>query len=68
MYLGEVAGEPYVIHDRTLLQYRTETGDVYTGTLSGVSVTPLSPLLEESGESFLDSIQAIKRIALDATW
>lgn len=68
MYLGTVAGEPYVIHDRTALAYRVETGETYRGILAGVSLTPLSPLLTEEGETFLASIYAIKRIALEADW
>ena len=68
MYLGEVNGEPYVIHDRTLLAYRDAAGGIYEGVLAGVSVTPLTPLLTEEGQGFLSSIHSIKRIALEADW
>ncbi|WP_239017200.1 SH3 domain-containing protein [Seongchinamella sediminis] len=68
MYLGTVAGEPYVIHDRTALAYLTAAGETYQGILAGVSVTPLSPLLTEAGQGFVASIYAIKRIALEADW
>ena len=67
MYLGEVAGEPYVIHDKTVLEYLTEAGERYTGTLSGIAVTPLTPLLAENGRGFLENIYAIKHIALQET-
>lgn len=68
MYLGAVDGEPYVIHDRTALAYLNEAGETYHGILSGVSVTPLTPLLTEDGAGFLASIHAIKRIALETGW
>lgn len=68
MYLGRIDGEPYVIHDRTVMEYLSSTGEVYQGTLSGVSVTPLTPLLAENGQNFLANIYAIKRIALEADW
>jgi len=68
MYLATVNGEPYVIHDRTALEYLNAAGEKYQGILSGVSVTPLTPLLAEDGQGFLASIYAIKRIALEADW
>ena len=68
MYLGEVDGEPYVIHDRTALEYFSASGEVYQGILSGVSVTPLSPLLAEDGNGFLANIYAIKRVDLEVDW
>ncbi|WP_295799801.1 SH3 domain-containing protein [uncultured Microbulbifer sp.] len=69
MYLGEVDGEPFVIHDVTGLSYYTENagaaGDeshFYRGTLSGVSVTPLTPLHLSREKSFVEAIYAIKTI------
>lgn len=63
MFIGDVNGEPYVIHDKTVFDYRTATGKHESGNLSGVVVTPLTPLLTEEGKPFVDSIYAIKRIA-----
>lgn len=62
MYIGSVAGEPYVIHDVTGLRYLDGDKSLYTGTLSGVSVTPLTPLLLNREKSFVDGIYAIKTI------
>lgn len=62
MYIGQHAGEPYVIHDKTVLEYLTAQGELYTGTLSGVSVTPLTPLQADADNGFLESIYAIKHI------
>ena len=62
MFIGDVDGEPYVIHDVTGLSYYTRENDFYRGTLSGVSVTPLSPLYLNPEKSFIDGIYAIKSI------
>ena len=62
MYIGDVSGEPYVIHDVTGLSYYNSDNNFYRGTLSGVSVTPLKPLWLSRDKSFVDSIYAIKTI------
>ena len=62
MYIGDVSGEPYVIHDVTGLSYYDSDNNFYRGTLSGVSVTPLKPLWLSRDKSFVDSIYAIKTI------
>ncbi|KUJ85003.1 glycoside hydrolase [Microbulbifer sp. ZGT114] len=62
MFIGHVDGEPYVIHDVTGLSYEDGEGDFYKGTLSGVSVTPLTPLWLGRSKDFVDSIYAIKTI------
>lgn len=62
MYLGEVQGKPYVIHDKTILEYTTSSGELYSGILSGVSVTPLAPLRADAENHFIPSITAIKHI------
>ena len=62
MYIGDVSGEPYVIHDVTGLSYYDSDNNFYRGTLSGVSVTPLKPLWLSRDKSFIDSIYAIKTI------
>ncbi len=66
MYLGEVEGKPYVIHDKTILEYTTDSGEVYTGILSGVSVTPLEPLRADADNEFIPSITAIRHIGAGA--
>ncbi|WP_236250309.1 NlpC/P60 family protein [Microbulbifer sp. ALW1] len=62
MYIGEVDGEPFVIHDVTGLSYYTPDEDYYRGTLSGVSVTPLMPLQLNGDKRYIDGIYAIKSI------
>nr|WP_226704265.1 NlpC/P60 family protein [Microbulbifer elongatus] len=62
MYIGEVDGEPYVIHDVTGLSYYQSDESLYRGTLSGVSVTPLSPMRLSKDKSYIDGIYAIKTI------
>jgi len=58
MYLGEENSKPYVIHDVKGLSYIDERGEVYRGTLNGVSVTPLLPL-----KNYVNNITNIKRIS-----
>ena len=62
LYIGEVDGEPYVIHDVTGLSYYQSDESLYRGTLSGVSVTPLSPMRLSKDKSYIDGIYAIKTI------
>ena len=62
MYIGEVDGEPYVIHDVTGLSYYQSDESLYRGTLSGVSITPLSPMRLSKEKSYIDGIYAIKTI------
>ncbi|WP_226667696.1 NlpC/P60 family protein [Microbulbifer aggregans] len=62
MYIGEVNGEPYVIHDVTGMSYYREDNTFYQGTLAGVSVTPLMPLQLNKEKRFIDGIYAIKTI------
>lgn len=62
MYLGTVDGEPYVIHDVAGLNYHSESGEYYSGVLSGVSVTPLLPLSVSEDKTYVESIRSIKAI------
>lgn len=57
MYLGQENSKPYVIHDVKGLSYIDKSGEVYRGTLNGVSVTPLLPL-----KNYVKNITNIKRI------
>jgi cell wall-associated NlpC family hydrolase len=62
MYIGEVNGEPYVIHDVSVFRYIDENGKYYEGTLNGVSVTPLVPLYGSRKSPYVDLIYNIKRL------
>lgn len=62
MYLGEQEGQPYVIHDVKGLGYNNADGSFYSGSLNGVSITPLLPLRLSQKVSYLDRVYNIKRI------
>ncbi|QBG37224.1 SH3 domain-containing protein [Litorilituus sediminis] len=57
MYLGQDKGQPYVIHDVKDMKYQTVQGENYFGTLNGVSVTPLLPMID-----YVENITVIKTI------
>ncbi len=62
MYIGNVDGEPYVIHDVSVFRYMDDNGDYYEGTLNSVSVTPLIPLYGTRESSYVDLMYNIKRV------
>ena len=62
MYIGDVDGEPYVIHDVSVFRYIDENGEYYEGILNGVSVTPLIPLYGSRESPYVDLMYNIKRI------
>ena len=62
MYIADVNGEPYVIHDVSVFRYIDESGEYYEGTLNGVSVTPLIPLYGSIESTYVDQVYNIKRI------
>lgn len=62
MYIGDVNGEPFVIHDVSIFRYIDEHGAQYEGTLNGVSVTPLIPLYGSKESPYIDLIYNIKQI------
>ena len=62
MYIGDVDGEPYVIHDVSVFRYIGANGESYKGTLNGVSVTPLLPLYGSEESTYVDLIYNIKRV------
>jgi hypothetical protein len=62
MIIGREHGMPYVIHDTTGINYRANDGSISRISLNGVSVTPLIPLLNGTGEPFVDRIYSIQRI------
>jgi hypothetical protein len=62
MYIGDVDGRPYVIHDVSIFRYTDEDGEYYEGTLNSVSVTPLLPLHGTRESTYVDLMYNIKRI------
>lgn len=60
--LGNVDGQPYVIHDVNGLQYTTPDGTFYQGVLNTVAVTPLTPLQSDAGRDYVDLMMNIKSI------
>jgi len=62
MFLGVDGGTPYVIHSVKGYSHLEPDGTLYSGTLNGVSVTPLTTLHKSSGTSFIDEIYNLKKI------
>ncbi len=60
MVIGQINGEPWIIHDVTGLSYIKPDG-LYTSALNGVSVTPLLPLMLNAKTGYVDRITRIKR-------
>ena len=66
MAIGNVDGEPYVIHDTTGINYRRADGTLARTPLNAVSVSPLLPLQFDERDSYVDRMTAIVRIRADA--
>lgn len=62
MFVGNVDGKPYVIHDVAGLSYFDSNDELYVGVLNGVSITPLLPLRLSAQKSYIDKMYNIKRI------
>jgi len=62
LHLGNVDGNAYVIHDVNGLSYTTADGELYSGVLSTVAITPLEPLKSGSGKDYVDLMMSIKSI------
>ena len=62
MYIGSAGGKPYIIHDVKGLRYFQNNGELYVGTLNGVSVTPLLALQVSSEKTYVEAISSIKKI------
>ena len=62
MFIGNVEGQPYVIHDVSEFGYIDENGEYYKGILNGVSVTPLIPLHASRESTYVEKMYNIKRI------
>lgn len=61
MNIGNLRGEPYVIHDTSGITYAAPDGRRVHAALNGVAVTPLTPLLGDEAP-FVDRIYSIQRI------
>lgn len=62
MYLGEVQGQPFIIHDVHGLAYQQNSAELYQGILNGVFVTPLLPLKVSADKTYLDVIYNAKSL------
>lgn len=62
MVIGQLNGEPYVIHDTTGISYRDERGQMRKVKLNAVSVTPLLPLMYDDKHSFVDRMTGIVHV------
>jgi len=62
MVIGQVDGEPYVIHDTTGLSWYDSDGTEHRAKTNGVTVSPLTPLMANRTQSYVDRITNIQRI------
>jgi len=62
MVIGNLDGEPYVIHDTTGLSFAGPDGKTVRAKTNGVTVSPLTPLLFNRKQTFVDRITNIQRI------
>jgi cell wall-associated NlpC family hydrolase len=62
MVIGHDQGMPYVIHDTNGGSWRGAVGQLVSGHLNGVSVTPLTPLQFNEAHSYIDRMTNIQRI------
>jgi cell wall-associated NlpC family hydrolase len=59
MAIGSIDGEPYVIHDTSGLSYRDRDGKKVRVDLNEVSVSPLTPLLFNDQQTYIDRMTSI---------
>ncbi|KZC21093.1 MULTISPECIES: SH3 domain-containing protein [Rhodanobacter] len=62
MVIGQLHGQPYVIHDVGGMSYRKADGSKAHVKLNAVSVTPLLPMLFNDQQTFVDRMTSIVRI------
>lgn len=62
MVIGQFDGEPYVIHDTTGLSWYDRDGTEHRAKTNGVTVSPLTPLMANRTQSYVDRITNIQRI------
>ena len=63
MFIGQVNGQPYVIHDTNSGSVLDANGELRSLRLNGVSVTPLLPLRFGKEHDYVDRITNIVRVA-----
>jgi hypothetical protein len=66
MTIGSIDGVPYVIHDTTGLSYRAGDGSKVHVDLNEVSVSPLTPLLFNDTQTYVDRMTSVVRFRPDA--
>ena len=66
MYIGDIDGSPYVIHDTNGGTYLDRDGKARSMHLNGVSVTPLLPLRFGKDHDYVDRITNIVRVAKES--
>ncbi len=62
MVIGQLDGEPYVIHDTTGLSFAGADGKTVRARTNGVTVSPLTPLLFNGNKTYVDRMTNIQRI------
>jgi hypothetical protein len=62
LVLGQVDGQPYVIHDVARMSYRRADGSIARIKLNAVSVTPLLPLLFDDQHTYVERMTSIVRM------
>jgi cell wall-associated NlpC family hydrolase len=62
MVIGQLDGQPYVIHDTTGISYGDGHGGLRKVKLNAVSVTPLLPLMFDARHGYVDRMTAIVHI------
>ena len=66
MYIGDLDGMPYVIHDTNGGSFLGADGEMRSMHLNAVSVTPLLPLRFNKDNDYVDRITNIVRVAKDS--
>ena len=62
MVIGHLDGEPYVIHDTAGLSFFGPDGALVRAKTNGVTVSPLTPLLFNGEQTYVERITDIQRI------
>jgi hypothetical protein len=66
MVIGQLDGEPWVIHDTTGISYRKADGELARERLNAVAVTPLLPLQSGPTHTYIDRMTSIVRFRPDS--
>jgi len=62
LYIGDINGEPYIIHDVFFVIYDDENGIRHKERVESVSVTPLFPLFHDDENTYLDDIYMVQNL------